>query len=207
MVSQVIRLPLVVAALSGCASGYCIPEKPRVASQTRGIPQTVWEGSSALIGREPRRYCQVLFEPAFSTHHAVWLTQQSASAEGKVSVSVRTSETAVELYETSLDERTSALLGRLCRAFLTSEPPACARIGLDGVWYHAAHHLSDSGYAMRSLWSPKRDSLDGKFVRLAEALRDYATARPALRMEYWWNIQRAALELECALQPKIAGCI
>jgi hypothetical protein len=195
---------LLALASSGCAASPCFTDKPRVASRLDGVPETIWSNRAVLIKREPRRYCQVLFEPAFFSHHAVWFTAQP-SGDAQVSVSALT-ENAPDFFDAPLDSRTAARLKRLCHSFLTSARPTCARIGYDGVWYHAAHHVGESGYAMRSFWSPKRGSVDEKFVRLAEALRDYVIAPLQLRSVYWSHIQRAESELECALEPDQPGC-
>jgi hypothetical protein len=195
---------LLALASSGCASSLCFTDKPRVASRRDGMPETISSGRAVLIKPEPRRYCQVVFEPAFSTDHALWFTIQT-SGDARVSVSTLTEDKA-DFFEASLDSRTAARLKRLCHSFLTAPRPPCARIGYDGVWYHAAHHVGDSGYAMRSFWSPRRGSVDEKFVRLAEALRDYVVAPLQLRSVYWWHIQSAESELECALEPDQPGC-
>lgn len=157
-----------------------------------------------LIQRGAKRYCQVLFEPAFAAHHAVWLTAEG-SDDARVHVSVL-AEAARHSFEAPLDRRTATLLKRLCHSFLTPPPPMCARIGPDGVWYHAAHFVGARGYAMRSFWSPKAGTTDEKLVRVAEALRDYAVAPEQLRSVYWLSIQRTASSLECALHPGHVGC-
>jgi hypothetical protein len=197
-------LALTLSAVSGCAPASCFPEKARVASRLEGVPETYSGSRATLIKLEPKRYCQVLFEPAFATPHAVWFTVQP-SGDARVSVSVL-AEGTPEFSEAPLDGRTAKILERLCRRFLTSDEPTCARLGVDGVTYHAAHYVGESGYAMRSFWSPKTGTSDEKFVRVAEALRDYAVAPERFRSVYWWSIHRAAGELGCALDPDQAGC-
>lgn len=192
----------------GCAPAWsrarCLPEEVRVASRLEGVPQTVWNGRAALIQREPQRHCQVLFEPAFATHHAVWLTVQT-SGTSKISVSALVGEVP-DFREASLDPSTTRMVKALCHSFLTAPPPTCARWGADGVTYHAAHYVGDTGYAMRSFWSPKRGTVEEKFVRLAEALRDYVVVPEQLRSIYGSRIRDNALELHCALHPDEEGC-
>ena len=179
-VARGLSLVLMLSYVSGCASAPCAPENHRIRSKLEGVPETFSNELAALIEPEPRRYCQVLFEPAFATSHAVWLT---AHPEGGARVTVTvTTEHEPEFFEAELDRNTATLLERECRSFLTTPPPKCAHIGLDGVWYHAAHYVGDSGYVMRSFWSPKPGTRDEKFVRLAEALRDYAIAPQRLRL-------------------------
>ena len=189
-----LSIVLTLSYVSGCASAPCIPEKPRIRSRLDGVPETLASDRAELIQPEPRRYCQVLFEPAFATDHAVWLLVHPGGG-ARVAVSVAT-EGAPEILEAELDRSTATLLERECRSFLTSAPPTCERVGVDGVWYHAAHYVGESGYAMRSFWSPKPGTRDEKFVRLTEAIRDYAIAPERLRSVYFWNIHRAAAELE-----------
>jgi hypothetical protein len=204
VILRALSVVLTAYAVSACAPASCFPEKARVASRLEGVPETIWGSRATLIELEPKRYCQVLFEPAFATHHAVWFTVEP-SGDARVSVSVFV-ESTPEFSEAPLDGRTAVILERSCRRFLTNEEPKCARLGMDGVTFHAAHYVGESGYAMRSFWSPKTGTSDDKFVRLAEALRDYTVAPERLRSVYWWNIHRAVAELECALDSDRPGC-
>jgi hypothetical protein len=140
----------------------------------------------------------VLFEPAFSNGNAVWFTN-SLSGDAVVSVTVLTSASHVltqashvERYSVELDPKTASQLKNLCESFLERPPPRCDPMGFDGVWYHAAHYVSGRGYLMRSFWTPRRDSVERRFVELAEALRDFATSPASLRTEHWWRIQDTA---------------
>jgi hypothetical protein len=175
-----------------------------VASRREGVPQTIWDGRAVLIQREPQRYCQVLFEPVFATHHAVWFTVQ-ASGVAKVSVSALTGEVP-DLFEAALDPSTTGMVKALCHSFAIAPPPTCAPLGVDGATYYVAHYVGDTGYAMRSFWSPRRGSVEEKFVHLAEALRDYVVAPEQLRSIYGLRIRDNVRVLHCALQPDEKGC-
>lgn len=66
---------------------------------------------------------------------------------------------------------------------------------------HAAHYVDASGYAMRSFRSPPPRTPEWKFVRLVEALRDYAVAPKRLASVYWSRILDSVDDLDCALDP------
>jgi hypothetical protein len=197
-------LAAMLGSVFGCAARPCLPERARVASRQDGVPETIWHESAALIERGEPRYCQVLAEPAFAAHHAVWLTMP-ASGDPWVHVAVLT-DAAPSSFEAPLDHRTAEMLELKCRSFLATAPPACPRTGADGVWYHAGHFVGARGYAMRSFWSPRHGTADDKLVRVAEALRDYAVAPEPLRSVYWIDIQDAASNLGCALDPEQPPC-
>jgi hypothetical protein len=145
-----------------------------------------------------------VFERAFTTPHAVWFTTD-ASGDAHLTVAVRLDH-APRTFETMLDARTAARLKVLCHAFLSAKAPACERLVPDGPRYYVAEY-EDGGYLMRSFASPRWGTRDDKFVRVAEALRDYAVAPDSLKSVYSRSIQRAADELECELDSNaVPGC-
>ena len=183
-----------LALLSSCAS--CPRPQvglgaPRVANQAAGMPKPIWDDARGLIDEQQVRQCQVLFEPSFGSRHAVWITPTSPDGGANVFVRVRTS-TGTEAFSAPLEAATATRLSRLCLAALTARFSSCERLGADGVWYHAAHPAPVGGYAMASFWSPRQGDIAYSFVKVAEALRDYATLPQALRAQAWLRLNEAA---------------
>jgi hypothetical protein len=131
-----------------------------------------------------------LFEPAFSSPHAVWFVQDDAAADATVLVRVQ-AEDQIQSYSAPLDRNTAVRLSKVCLATLTLRDETCPRRGMDGVWYHAAHPSTAHVYAMASFWSPRAGTLAMAFVKVAEALRNYATVPEALRAPAWSALQEA----------------
>lgn len=171
---------------------------PRIEDRVRGIPKPIVETSAALLEEWRVRRCQVLFEPAFSRPHAVWFVQDDVAADATVVVKLLTND-GVQSYSAPLDRNTALRLSKLCLASLTTRTKTCERIGMDGVWYHAAHPISDRSYAMASFWSPKQATVAKDLAVVAEALRSYATTPAALRSPAWLALQEAANQLAARL--------
>ena len=185
--------------LASCASFPCHTEPRRVLSQVNGIPETVYPKDTILVGSEPNRYCQVVFEPAFATHHSVWFTDPPDGV-AMARVLIANPDGPPTRLEARLPSNVAASLERGCRKFLTSAP-RCANLGRDGVYFHAAHYVGD-GYAMRTLWSPRVGTLDRQFVALVEALRDYVVGPEALRSVHYFRLLDLQIELDRAMGGK-----
>lgn len=183
-----------LAACTACPRPVVGLGAPRVEDRVRGIPRPLVESSATLLDETQARRCQILFEPAFSSPHAVWFVQDNVAADATVFVKLRTHD-GVQSYSAPLDRNTALRLSKLCLASLTTRTKACERIGTDGVWYHAAHPSSDHSYAMASFWSPRQATVAKDFVKVVEALRNYATMPEALRSPAWLALQEAANEL------------
>ena len=176
---------------------------PRVANQATGMPQPIFDDSSGLLDEHQVRQCQVLFEPSFGNRHAVWIGQTNPDGGANVFVRVRT-PAGTEAFSAPLDAATATRLSRLCLAALSARSSSCERLGVDGVWYHAAHPAPVGGYVMASFWSPRHGSIADAFVKFAEALRDYATLPQALRAAAWLRLDEAARALSKLLSPGVA---
>jgi hypothetical protein len=203
-----IKVVIAAAAVASCTAACPRPVvglgSARVEDGARGIPKTVSPASLGLLEEALARRCQVLFEPSFASPHAVWIVQEGEAADATVFVKVRINDD-IATYSAALDGHTAARLSNLCRAALSSKAEACARSGSDGTWYHAAHPDGASSYLMASFWSPRTGTLADAFVKLAEALRNYATLPAPLRSESWYALQEAANDLGTRLKAEDSG--
>jgi hypothetical protein len=181
-----------------CPQRIVGPGTARIEDSSLGLPIPVVQSSIDLLVPTAVRRCQVLFEPAFSSPYAVWFVQDNEAADATVVVRVHTHD-RIESYSALLDRGTAVRLSRLCLASLTLATTSCSRIGMDGVWYHAAHPKTAQSYAMASFWSPQPGTLPNAFVKVAEALRNYATLPEALRSPAWIALQEAADSLSVQL--------
>lgn len=186
----VAALALALASCSSCPRPVVGLGNPRIQDQARGLPRAIDETSVALLDETKVRHCQVLFEPAFSSAYAVWFVQDEAMADVTVVLKVGAND-QTQSYAAPIDRNTAERLSKLCLASLTTRVGDCGRLGYDGVWYHAAHPGPAHGYAMASFWSPKPGTLAHDFVKVAEALRDYAALPEALRHPAWLALQEA----------------
>jgi hypothetical protein len=186
-----------VGVLSSCAvcrrpvTGLGLP---RVEDKARGVPKTIWETSHGLLDLAQMRRCQVVLEPAFSNPHAVWFVQNGAWTEATVFVKVHTND-GVESYSAVLDGSTAGRLSQLCLTALTADFRSCEPLGRDGVWYHVAHPLPTHAYAMASFWTPRQGTVANAVVKVAEALRNYATLPESLRYQAWIRLQESENDL------------
>lgn len=181
----------VVAGCTTCPQPVVGLGSARVEDQARGIPKAFSQGSAGLLDGAGARRCQVLFEPAFTSPNAVWFVQNGSEEDATVFVRVRMKDETAS-YSAPLDRSTAARLSALCLAALSSKAEACERRGYDGTWYHAAHPERASSYLMASFWSPRTGTPADAFVKLAEALRNYATLPITLRPDAWIALQDAA---------------
>ncbi len=192
-----------VGVMAGCSPryGHCVqdPRGPRANDDTsRGVPSTVFRSAQLVSGVADRdRKCQVVFEPSFSVAHALWFTQDH-SGDATAVVSILVNDGTPERYSASLDGRTARMLDSACARFLKYRP-SCQTHGVDGTYVHIAHSNPGRGYAMRTLWSPCRDSVDARFVALAESLRAYVVVPPSLRALQWMKVNDSAGKLDDAL--------
>jgi hypothetical protein len=136
----------------------------------------------------------MVFEPAFGNPHAVWFVQSNDAADATVFVKVHARD-GIESYSALLDRNSARRLSQVCIAALTADFTACERLGADGVWYHAAHPLPTRSYAMASFWTPRQGSVVNAFVKVAEALRSYATVPQSLRSQAWLTLQESENDL------------
>jgi len=183
-----------LAACASCPQPVLGLGSPRVEDQEHGIPRAILDDSAALLDQTQVRRCQVVFEPAFSSAHAVWFVQNSPAADAMVFVKVRAND-QIQSYSALLDGNTASRLSKLCLASLSSRTETCQPLGMDGVWYHAAHPKPSGSYEMASFWSPRRGTVASTFVGVAEALRNYATMPQSLRSPAWLALQEAANRL------------
>jgi hypothetical protein len=201
--TKMVRVGLVIATVTLASCAPC-PRPvfglgaPRVEDQERGVPKVLVEASATLLDESQVRRCQVLFEPAFSNAHAVWFVQDDTAVDAMVVVRVRLDD-RIQSYSAPLDHGTGLRLSKLCLASLTSRTEGCGRRGMDGVWYHVAHPQTAHSYAMASFWSPRQGTVASDFVRVAEALRNYATVPATLRSPAWLALQEAANSLSTRL--------
>lgn len=177
---------------------------PRVEDRARGIPEVSFDDARGLLDEQQVRRCQVLFEPAFSNRHAVWIVQLSPEREAEVVVHIR-GGSGIDVFSAPLSAGTAARLSRLCLATLTADFSSCKRTGFDGVWYHAAHPAPAGGYVMAAFWTPRRGTVAEAFAAVAEALRDYAVLPPTLRGPAWLRLVTSADTLAKLLPADGAG--
>ena len=177
---------------------------PRVEDKASGIPRTISETSQGLLDLTQTRRCQVVFEPAFSSPHAVWFVQNNAAADATVFVKVHAID-GVESYSAPLDRISARRLSQLCLTALTADFSSCERLGVDGVWYHAAHPLAAHAYAMASFWTPRQDTVANALVSVAEALRNYATLPESLRSQARTRLRESEDDLSRRLAEAGAG--
>jgi hypothetical protein len=199
---------IVLAALLGSCARCPRPAvglgAPRVADQASGLPKTYADVSNALLDMSQTRRCQVLFEPAFENPHAVWFVLDDARGDATVFVRLFVNH-EVQSFSTSLDRGTALRLSRSCLTALTSDFPSCQRWGHDGAWYHAAHPRAAGSYAMASFWTPGPGTVANAFVKVAEALRNYATLPQPLGRQAWLTLQEAEREFSKRLADPRAG--
>jgi hypothetical protein len=199
MRAAILALVGVLCSCTACPRPATGLGAPRVQDLALGIPRTISESSRGLLDLSQARRCQMVFEPAFSNPHAVWFVQHDDRADATVFVKVRANDGS-ESYSALLDPSTALRLSRLCLAALTADFASCERLGYDGVWYHAAHPLPTRAYAMASFWTPRHGSVANAFVKVAEALRSYATVPQSLRSQAWTTLQQS----ESALSKRLA---
>lgn len=177
---------------------------PRLEDQARGIPKTHVDASKALLDLAQTRRCQVLFTPAFQSPHAVWFVQDDAAGEATVFVRILANE-QLQSFSAPLDIGTAMRLSQLCLKALTADFASCEHWGHDGVWYHAAHPRVADSYVMASFWSPRQGTVAKAFVKVAEALRNYATLPEALRAQAWLTLQESTADFSKRLADPSAG--
>lgn len=188
---ETMMLGVVLASCSACPQPVMGLGAPKVVDRAQGLPKPMRETAAGLLDETQVRRCQVLFEPAFSSAHAVWLVQGDPAADATVFVRIRTAGDD-QSYSAPLDRNTALRLSELCLASVSSRSETCPRHGVDGVWYHAAHPDSSHSYAMASFWSPRRGTVASAFVKVAEALRNYATSSATLRSPAWLALREAS---------------
>ena len=83
-----------------------------------------------------------------------------------------------ETHRAELSRSAAKILSGLCRdVHLRVHYPPSPRLGADGVRYHMGHWIPGA-FLAGTTWSPKADTLPGRFVELGARLQAYAEAAP-----------------------------
>lgn len=186
---------------SGCASkGPCVTAAARSASidVESGVPSDRDEVRRLLAGAGPRRQCQLVILPGlWAGAHAVWIEEDLTNGVGG-GVRVRSLANTGEVASFSgpLDARALKSLSLLCQQVIATLRRSCTELVRDGTWYYATHPSLAGGYETATFVSPKRGSLGDAFVTTMEALVDYATAPPSLKMGHWMRVELMQSDLE-----------